>query len=151
MSPAVRRVVLDTNQIVGAGSRWLHISTPTPDPNPHRRLLLCVAQRHTGLYCDPIIREYIETLLDRGHPAARVRDLIAYLVGSFESVDITSAAAPVPPSDPDDEIFLICAIDGNADYLVSEDHDLLSLKISYSRPAIGRCSELIDVLCRASP
>lgn len=65
MSAAIRRVVLDTNQIVGAGSRWLQASIPTPDPNPHRRLLLCVAQRHTGLYCDPIIREYIEKLLDR--------------------------------------------------------------------------------------
>ena len=41
---------------------------------------------------------------------------------------------PVPPSDPDDEVFLICAIDGHADYLVSEDRDLLSLKDSYQRP-----------------
>ena len=57
MSAAIRRVVLDTNQIVGTGSRWLTASIPAPDPNPHRRLLLCVAQSHTGLYCDPIIRE----------------------------------------------------------------------------------------------
>ena len=56
MSAAMRRVVLDTNQIVGAGSRWLRNSIPTLDPNPHRRLLLCVAERHTGLYCGPIIR-----------------------------------------------------------------------------------------------
>ena len=146
MSATIRRVVLDTNQIVGAGSRWLRDSIPKPDPNPHRRLLLCVAEKHTGLYCDPIIQEYIETLLDRRHPPARVRDLIAYLMGSFESVDITSSAAPVPPVDPDDEIFLICAIDGAAGYLVSEDHDLLSLKNSYHHPVIGRCSELINAL-----
>lgn len=150
MRPAIRRVVLDTNQIVGAGSRWLRVPIPTLDSNPHRRLLLCVAQRHTGLYCDPIIREYIEKLLEYGHPAARVRDLIAYLVGSFESVDITSSAAPVPPPDPDDEVFLFYAIDGAADYLVSEDHHLLCLKGNYNRPAIGRCSELINALCHPS-
>lgn len=147
MSVAMRRVVLDTNQIVGAGSRWLRVPIPTPDPNLHRRLLLCVAQRHTGLYCDPIIQEYIEKLLDHGHPRARVRDLIAYLVGSFESVPITSSAAPVPPKDPDDEVFLICAIDGAADYLVSEDRHLLSLKNSYQHPEIGQCSELVSALC----
>ena len=148
MSAAIRRVVLDTNQIVGAGSRWLTASIPAPDPNPHRRLLLCVAQSHTGLYCDPIILEYIEKLLDRRHPPARVTDLIAYLVGSFESVDITSSAAPVPPVDPDDEVFLICAIDGDADYLVSEDHHLLSLKSRYQRPEIARCSEIINAFER---
>ena len=150
MSGVRRRVVLDTNQIVGAGSRWLRESFPTPDPdpdpNPHRRLVICIVEKHTGLYCDPIIQEYIETLLERRHPPARVRNLIAYLMGSFESVAITSAAAPVAPVDPDDEIFLICAIDGAADYVVSEDRDLLRLKNSYQRPVIGRCSELVDIL-----
>ena len=46
MSGVRRRVVLDTNQIVGAGSRWLRESFPTPDPdpatNPHRRLVICI-------------------------------------------------------------------------------------------------------------
>ncbi len=146
MNATKRRVVLDTNQIVGAGSRWLRQSIPTSDPNPHRRLLLCVASKHVGLYCGPIIREYIEKLLERGNPPARVRDLITYLMGSFESVCLISSAAPVPPSDPDDEVFLICAIDGAADYLVSEDRHLLSLKDSYQRPLIGPCSDLVDLL-----
>ena len=147
MSAAIRRVVLDTNQIVGAGSRWLHASIPTPDPNPHLRLLLCVADRHIGLYCTPIIREYIEKLLERGHSAARVRELIAYLIGSFESVTIVSRAAPVRPSDSDDEIFLICAIDGDADHLVSEDRHLLNLRNNYRRPEIGKCADVVDILC----
>ena len=109
-------------------------------------MLVSVAARHVGLYCAPIIREYIEKLLDRGHSQARVRDLIAFLMGAFESVSVVSSAAPARPSDPDDEIFLICAIDGTADYLVSEDHHLLDLKESYQRPVIGRCSELVGIL-----
>ena len=147
MSHIAKRVVLDTNQIVGAGSRWLSAPIPSPDPNPHRRLLVCVAANHTGLYCAPIIREYIEKLLERGHPEARVRDLIAYLIGSFEAVTVVSSVTPVPPTDPDDEIFLICAIDGAADYLVSEDRHLLNLRESYRRPVICRCSDVVAALC----
>ena len=108
MSDTTRRVILDTNQIVGAGSRWLSNPIPSPDPNAYRRLLFCVAAKHVGLYCAPILREYIEKLLERGHPEERVRELIAYLIGSFESVTIVSSAAPVSPADSDDEIFLIC-------------------------------------------
>lgn len=146
MSYNSRRVVLDTNQVVGAGSRWLHHVVPARDHNHRRRLLICVATRHVGLYCGPIIREYIEKLLERGSPTERVLQLIAYLIGSFESVSIVSSAAPVAPSDPEDEIFLICAIDGDADFLVSEDHHLLDLKGDYPRPVIGTCTELLGIL-----
>ena len=147
MNNTTRRVVLDTNQIVGAGSRWLSAPIPSPDPNTHRRLLVCVATSHIRLYCAPILREYIEKLLERGHPEVRVRELIAYLIGSFESVTIVSTAAPVPPSDPDDEIFLLCAMDGAADYLVSEDRHLLNLRNSYRPPEIGRCADVVEILC----
>jgi len=53
-----------------------------------------------------------------------------------------SMQAPVRPSDPDDEIFLLCAIDGQADYLVTDDNDLLSLRSNYAALTIGCCSEL---------
>lgn len=67
-------------------------------------------------------------------------------VGAFESVSITLARAPVPPRDPDDEVFLLCALDGNADYLVSEDDDLLTLKGAYTRPSIVNCVEALTAL-----
>ena len=136
------RIVLDTNQIVGAGSRWLDSSASAVNANNHRRLLVCVAEEHSGLYCDEIIDEYLEKLLDRLHPPQRARKLIAYIMGAFIRVEVVSASAPVPPADPDDEIFLICALDGDADYLVSEDGDLLDLEANYERPVIGRCSEI---------
>ena len=37
-------------------------------------------------------------------------------------------------------------IDGDADCLVSEDKDLLSLKPRYARPAITRCEEALPIL-----
>ena len=67
-------------------------------------------------------------------------------MGSFTRIEIISESAPVSPIDPDDEIFLICALDGNADWLVSEDTDLLDLKASYRRPVVGLCAETIDSL-----
>jgi predicted nucleic acid-binding protein len=68
--------------------------------------------------------------------------MMTYLMGAFSQVTITTESAPVPPSDPDDEVFLLCAIDGNADYLVSEDKALTDLKTSYPKPVIGKSEEL---------
>ena len=143
MSAARERVVLDTNQIVGAGTRWL--DDPAANRNDHRHLLAHVVTKHTGLYCTAMLREYIEKLLARGHPHERVGRLIALVEGAFEEVALTTPAAPFPPTDPDDEVFVLCALDGDAGYLVSEDQALLALDDHYAF-AIGRCVELMGAL-----
>src|ERR1700693_674147 len=128
------RVVLDTNQVVGAGTGWLDHGGPSPGNNTCRRILRRVAESHTGLYSGKVVGEYLEKLVDLGHPRQRTLKLMTYLMGAFSQVTITTKFAPVPPSDPDDEVFLLCAIDGNADYLVSEDHALTNLKSRYAKP-----------------
>jgi predicted nucleic acid-binding protein len=140
------RVVLDTNQIVAAGCKWLETGAPSPDHNCCRRILIRVAESHTGIYCGKIAGEYFEKLIDFGHPHDRILKLLTYIMGAFDRVTVTTATAPVPPSDPDDEVFLLCAIDGNADYLVSDDHSLKNLKSSYVKPVIGGSDELADHL-----
>lgn len=140
------RVVLDTNEVVAAGTGWLDHGVPAPDKNTHRRVLIRVAESHTGLYCGKIVGEYLEKLVDLGHPKERTLKLITYLMGAFSLVQIVSKSAPVPPADPDDEIVLLCAIDGNADYLVSEDKHLTAIKGSYIKPVIGRSDELAGAL-----
>jgi predicted nucleic acid-binding protein len=137
----VLRVVLDTNQVVAAGTGWLARGRPCPDPNTSRRVLIKVAEAHKGLYCGKIVGEYLEKLVDLQHPRDRALKLITYLMGAFEQVMITTAAAPHRPSDPDDEIFLLCALDGNADYLVSDDGALLALKTLYPKPCIAKCAD----------
>ena len=72
--------------------------------------------------------------------------MITYIMGAFNHVEISSKAAPVPPTDPDDEIFLLCAIDGEADYLVSEDRALTDLRLRYTKPIIGKCADLVVAL-----
>ena len=143
MSAVRERVVLDTNQIVGAGTRWL--DDPAANWNNHRRLLAHVVTKHVGLYCSAMLGEYVEKLLTRGHPHERVDRLATLIEGAFEEVALTTPAAPFPPTDPDDEVFVLCALDGNAGYLVSEDRALLDLDDHYVF-AIGRCAELMDVL-----
>lgn len=139
------RVVFDTNEVVGAGTGWLDHGVPVPDGNSHRRVLIRVAESHTGLFSGKILGEYLEKLVDLGHPKERALKMITYLMGAFTRVNIVSTAAPVPPADPDDEVFLLCAIDGNADYLVSEDNHLNAIKGSYTKPVIGRSGELASV------
>jgi predicted nucleic acid-binding protein len=135
------RYVLDTNQIVAAGSAWLDNGLPVQDPIHARRLLIHVATNETGLYCGKIAGEYLEKLLDRGHPPERAGRLIQYIVGAFERVEIASDSVHHPPSDPDDEIFVMCAVDGGADYLVSEDDSLLELRPHYQPLVICRAED----------
>lgn len=140
------RVVLDTNQIIGAGAGWLDHGVRSPDNNACRRILIRVAELHTGLYSGKVVGEYLEKLVDQAHSRERALKLITYIMGAFSRVKITTKAAPVRPYDPDDESFLLCAIDGDADYLVSDDFDLTNLKSSYAKPVIGKSKELASAL-----
>lgn len=146
MQKQVFRVVLDTNQIVGAGTRWLDRRPVAPRLNPYQQILIAVAESHTGLYCGKIIGEYLEKLVDRRHPPERALKMITYIMGAFQVVEVVTREAPMRPTDPDDEIFLLCAIDGQADYLVSEDHSLLDLKQHYSLFTIGKSGEIAPAL-----
>jgi hypothetical protein len=131
---------------VGAGTAWLENGRPSPDANVHRRVLICVAETHTGLYCGKVVGEYLEKLIDRGHPPQRAAKFMTFLMGAFKPVSITTLSAPVPPSDADDEIFILCALDGNADYLVSNDKSLTNLSPRYARPIIGKSTDLSTAL-----
>ena len=140
------RVVLDTNQIIGAGARWLYEGVPSPDTNTPRRILIRVAESHTGLYRGKLVGEYLEKLVDQGTSHQRALKLMTYIMGAFSRVTITTEFAPMRPSDLDDEVFLLCAIDGDADYLVSDDRDLTRLRPDYRKPVIGNSDELAGAL-----
>lgn len=150
MNRTRRRLVLDTNRIVAAGSRWIEKGLPGR-PNCHLRILVLVLVRHRGLYTDAMLAEYSAKLIERGSPEDRVRRMVGDIANAFERVVVVSERAPAPPRDPDDEEFLLCAIDGDADYLVSEDNDLLSLRGEYSRPTIARCEEALPRLDGTDP
>lgn len=125
------RVVLDTNQIIGAGSKWLDPLSKVSS-NKAREIIKEVAREHVGLYSSKIMAEYLEKLIDRGHPTKRIERYLGLLFGAFELVKVKTKTCSPSPSDPDDVIFLLCALDGKADLLVSNDGHLLGLKGGYS-------------------
>src|SRR4051812_48456360 len=110
------RVVLDTNQIISAGSRWIMLDPVTPDErNEAQRLIHIVARNHRGLLSSRIAAEYVRKLIDRGHPVERTTRYLGFLLATFEKVEVTSESCSHPPADADDVMFILCALDGNAD------------------------------------
>lgn len=138
---AKERFVLDTNQIIGGGTAWL-TATPRAPINPKAKLLCHIATHQQGLYCGKIIGEYLEKMVDHGHPPERAKEMIAYILGAFHRVALVTEEAPFRPVDPDDEVFLLCAIDGLANYLVTDDGDLLDVRDKYSGFKIGTMAVL---------
>jgi len=141
------RVVFDSNEIIAAGTSWLDplflINGPTSnDIVIARNTLITVSRHHTGLLCSKILAEYAEKLMDTGHSIDRIGRLFRDVLGTFVEINITTSAAPTPPNDPDDEIFILCAIDGEADFLISEDKHLLAVKNAYVKPIIGNRSDI---------
>ena len=109
-------------------------------------MLFHVASEHVVLYCPEIVDEYIEKLTTKGHSPDRIKELLVLLDEALEEVGLTTTVPPIPPPDPDDTVFILCCLDGKADYLVSEDKDLLGLDAAYPSFAIGRCAELMGAL-----
>ena len=125
-----KRVVLDTNQILAAGSRWVDPLYHNPN-SPAQELVRVVARSHTGLFSPKIMAGYIEKLLEKGHPKKRVTKIIGLLLEVFEQINITTATCSPVPTDLDDIIFLLCAIDGQANFIISNDQHLLVLDQAY--------------------
>ena len=102
--------------------------------NPHSksgRLLFEMADRYTIIVSKPTAQEALEVIkrpeLTRkykalGHIATKN---VIDLVSQAEAVEIDTP--PPVVRDPKDDIFVATAIAGQADYIVSEDKDLLSL------------------------
>jgi predicted nucleic acid-binding protein len=141
------RVVLDTNVIVGAGSRWVMAEPPAPLPDHFESLVMhCVTTSHDGLICEDILLEYAEKQEFFNHPAERIERYLGYLILTCEMVAIVQFYCDPRPTDSDDVIFILCAINGKAHFLISEDQHLLGLKDAYDPPKIRTREEMRQAL-----
>jgi uncharacterized protein len=128
------RLVIDTNVFVSG--------LISGSASPARILEAVQHQKLIHLVSDPIVEEYLRVL---EHPQIRrfkkitdefVADIAAYLVYQTERVELISSIALSP--DPDDDVFLETAVDGRADWLVTNDKaDLLSLRAVKGIPIIS--------------
>jgi predicted nucleic acid-binding protein len=109
--PGAFRAVLDTNVLLAA-----HLSSGPASPTAeifdrwHRREFLV-------LYSLDTLAEYAEKLLEHGIPASEVRAYILLLALQGEVVPVVFFHFRHYPVDPDDVMFLLCAINGRATHL----------------------------------
>jgi putative PIN family toxin of toxin-antitoxin system len=128
------RLVIDTNVFVSG----LISGASSP-----AQILKAIQQKKViHLVSDPIVEEYLRVL---DYPQIRkfkkitdefVADIAAYLVYQTERVELSSKIRLSP--DPDDNVFLETAVDGKADWLVTNDKaDLLALRAVQEIPIVS--------------
>lgn len=121
--------------------------------NPHNRagqLIFEHADRYTIVFSTQTAQELLEVIrrpeLTRKYKRLSGLDFekIIDILSSAEAVEIDSIPSVV--RDPNDDIFVATAIAGRADYIVSEDKDLLSLGNSIGVQVIDTESFLALIL-----
>lgn len=143
------RIVVDTNVFVSA--------VLIRRGNPHRLIAAWHAEQF-ALVIAPEQRDEIDRVLRRAANSGTYVIEPDEIDGLIRRIDLTgqlvmpSSHGDVEVRDPKDQIILDCALDGNADYLVTGDNDLLVLA---DDPAIHplrivTIRELLDVLADQS-
>ena len=138
------KVVLDANLFVSA--------ILSSQGNPAQILDAWRAHRFNLLIREDILEEIAEVLW---RPHIRKRhgwtqaEIERFLAGLLEMAFLTPGELQVQavPDDPDDDIYLACAIEGEADYVVSGDQHLLALG-AFSGIQIVTPAQFVEVLAR---
>lgn len=135
------RIVLDTNLFVSALLK--------PDSNPDRIINLVREEKVLLLISDDICNEIMRVLF---YPKIRKRlatsdeelQNFVKLLRTVAIVTIGTTTLPPLAADPDDTKYLICAVEGRADYIVSGDHHLTDLVI-YQGIRVVTPAEFIEI------
>ena len=129
------RAVFDTN---------IWVSALRKQGNPYRCVLLAALGIVASVTCDELLDELRQVLLVKfKFPRELVERHIAAIKGLSEVVVITGQLKVVA-DDPDDDKVVECAVAGKADYIVSGDKHLLSLK-RYGSIAIIKAAEFLKI------
>jgi len=137
----VLRVVLDTNQLVSSLIATRGLQRQLIDAWRQRAYLLLVGPRQVDeagevLRRDKIAKKYPITPGDREGFLQLLRQ---------DALLLAEAPAPGVCRDPDDDALLGCAAAGGADYLVTGDDDLMSVR-RYGGVAVVSAREFLAVL-----
>jgi predicted nucleic acid-binding protein len=119
------RAVLDTN-VVLASQRSAGFGRPNVEI-----MRRWDAGEFEWLYTGDILEEYAEKLLEHGIAATDVRDLFARLFLSGVAVKIGFYHLHYYLADPDDTVFLLTALNGEATHLVTYDRHLRDVSVFY--------------------
>lgn len=119
------RIVIDTNIWI-AGLLWR---------GPAERLLRCAEKgKLTLCMAYQMVLELEEVLAyERLQPRLSIlgqtpAQLAAYALSLSSAFSVRRTGTPIVAADPDDDIFLLCAMEASASYVVTHDKHLLTLK-----------------------
>jgi putative PIN family toxin of toxin-antitoxin system len=124
------RVVIDTNVYI-SGLLWRG--------KPYQCLLLARARVFQAVYCRQMLAELSEKLRDKfSFSENRIQWVMQDVQRFAERIEITGQLHVVA-DDPDDDMFVECAVLGNVGYILSSDRHLINLSeyqgIRVVRPA----------------
>jgi putative PIN family toxin of toxin-antitoxin system len=132
-----RRIVVDTNVLVSAMLSSESVS---------RKLLDSIIHNDTLLLSESILSEFLSTILsEKFDKYASLQDRYHYLHLLIQNVSwVTVAESITLCRDPKDDKFLELAVSGNAEYIITGDKDLLSLR-PFRNTKIVTPSEFLSV------
>lgn len=133
------RVVIDTSTLV---SFVLTAGDIT------RRIISAWREDEFILLTTPATRAELRRVLEKPQIRTRSRTSLSWFAVDIErySTHVTGELSLAGVSrDPKDDMFLACAVEGRADYLVSSDHDLLVLR-AYEQVCIVNPGEFLVAL-----
>ena len=136
------RVVLDTNVVVSGVIKV---------EGPHGQILSRLFQARqyisvTSLEILAEIREVLQRPKIRRYHGWTDEEIDAFVTFLYAESDVTEGTLTVKIArDPQDNKFLACASEGNADYLVSGDDDLLQIEV-FERTQIVRPRVFLETL-----
>jgi putative PIN family toxin of toxin-antitoxin system len=115
-------VVLDTNVLIA-----YYLSKKKDSANSKVFLHWRTRRRLQLVVSDEVVAEYLEILQRLGVPEVRIKRL-EERIRSRQTVSHTNLGArPTESRDPDDNLILATAITGKAEYVVTNDRDLLDI------------------------
>ncbi len=127
------RVLLDTNILVSA--------TINPQGRAGRAWEFAISRRFRSITSPYILREFARILRTKFSVSDdEIRELVRTLADASVIVQPTTTLQVV--RDPKDNPIIECAVDGNANIIVSYDNDLLSLKVYNNIPIL----HVVDLL-----
>ncbi len=138
------RVVIDTNVFISA--------TFLPHSKPARIINWIRGGKIVWVTSQEILEEITRVLLSprvKKRHGLTAKQITKVLEGLIQGAEITPGTMRANASrDPEDNKFLACAVEGQADYLVSGDKDLTDLK-SYQDIPIVSPTAFLEIVDRA--
>ena len=130
------RIVLDTNVLV-SGAFWGGL--------PSQVLAHWAHDRIDVLISESILAEYERVLTEISHKSKKPELALQWSRFVGQHATLIDVRSPVHLCrDPHDDQYLACAADGDADYIVSGDRDLLDMKQFIGIPIVT-CRKFLEI------